>query len=139
MRQIIFFFSYFFIAISAFSQNDERSYFNEYQNLPFLDTRITIPGNKYFERLSVSKDSVSNGFTLITRTSGARVKSFIIAYSCDACDLFTKLIYGNKVTNQNFPFLRSMGKNKEIGFDGIIVEYEQKLYKAPPFLIYTTE
>jgi len=139
MFRFIFIAALFSIQEKLYAQVDEQSYIEKVKNLPLLDNKVTVKGYAFDKTIHISKDSLRKGFELKLQDGSYTVAGFILGYECEACDIWTELIYGCSVTTKNFSHLRSLKKGETIGIDLMKVQKQGKAFKVPYFMIVITE
>ena len=131
MRQIIFITAFVLATISqCFSQND-WNILKEAKTLPKVNTKATVNGFPFEPTLYISKDSLNQGFTIILQDPSYKVLFFCLTYDCEDCDIWSKIIYGNRVTEKNAPVLKWLKKKDILSFGLFKVEKGGKYFSIP--------
>jgi hypothetical protein len=103
------------------------------RKLPTVSVRTTVLNFSFRNGFDVSQISLKNGFELTSSDSSYKVVAFRVSYVGEDSDVYFRDIYGNKVTVENFPILKSLKGGDFIEIVCINLQKDSKFYQSPSF------
>jgi len=100
-----------------------------------VTTRSTIEGYLFNKTLSISKEELKKGFTLVSSDGNWKVDGFVYFYDFADGDIYMKQVLGNTVNPDEHDIFKKLKKGEVLDFTCINIERNGKRYLAQGFSV----
>jgi hypothetical protein len=107
--------------------------------LQVVTTRSTIENYPFNKVINISKESLKNGFKLISSDSNWMVDGFWYTYDCEGCDIYRRYVLGNTVNVDDHFIFKKLRKGELLDFTCINIERNRKRYITQSFSVFVTD